>query len=142
MNDLEQAKALFVSGAHTLVLCRGDRVVSSHERGVKPMLGFIETGVDLNGFSAADKVVGKAAAMLFVLAGVRAVYAGVMSSGAKAVLERHGVASFYDVLTETIINRAGTDICPMEQACAGVDTPQQALAAIQKRMKQLGSVKS
>ena len=33
-----------------------------------------------------------------------------------------------DTVTETIINRSGTDRCPMEKAVTGIDAPEAALA--------------
>ena len=68
-SDLTKAAALLNSGAYTCVLCRGDAVFTGTERGVKPLLGWLDGGVDLNGFSAADRVVGTAAAFLYVLLG-------------------------------------------------------------------------
>ena len=46
------------------------------------------------GFAAADRVVGRAAAFLYVLLGAGEIYAGVMSDTAADVLERFGVAVF------------------------------------------------
>ena len=66
MNDLERAKE-GLSG-HTLCLARGEEVLVRDERGIAPMMALLAEGKDLKGFSAADRVVGKAAAMLFVKA--------------------------------------------------------------------------
>ena len=60
------------------------------------MLGFIREGKDLAGYCAADRVVGRAAAMLFVKAGVRAVFADVMSVGAERFLKAHGIETGCD----------------------------------------------
>lgn len=45
-------------------MCKGSTIYISTERGVKPLIDRIDDGTDLQGFSAADKVVGKAAAFL------------------------------------------------------------------------------
>ena len=79
MDNWEKAKTLLAEGGYTCVICGGDKVYTSHERGVKPLLELLEQGAELKGFSAADRVVGKAAAFLYVLLGVSAVYAGVIS---------------------------------------------------------------
>ncbi len=122
MTDLEIAKArLYV---HKLCLCKNGKVITSDARGIAPMMDLIADGKDLNGYSAADVVVGKAVAMLFVKCGVRAVYAKTLSDSAKDFLVNHGVALEYDTLTPKIINRAGTDICPMEKTvldCSDVE---------------------
>lgn len=132
--DLDRAAALLAGGTYTCVLCRGEETVACTERGVKPLLGLLDGGSDLNGFSAADKVVGKAAAFLYVLLGVSEVYAPVMSEPAARVLRAHGIEPRYDVLAERIMNRAGTGLCPMETAVAELSEPREALAAIRRRL--------
>ena len=98
------------------------------------MMSFIERGADLTGYSAADTVVGKAAALLFVKCAVKSVFAKTLSQGAKRVLERYGIACEYETLTERIINRAGTDSCPMEKAVADTENPEEAYALLQKKL--------
>lgn len=80
------------------------------------MLGFIREGKDFAGYCAADRVVGRAAAMLFVKAGVRAVFADVMSVGAERLLKAHGIETGCDTLADGILNRDKTGPCPMESA--------------------------
>ncbi len=133
-SDLTKAAALLNSGAYTCVLCRGDAVFTGTERGVKPLLGWLDGGVDLNGFSAADRVVGKAAAFLYVLLGAAAVYAPVMSKAAISVLEENGIQAHCGQAVEQIINRAGTGICPMEEAVADAAKPTEALNRIRSRL--------
>ena len=86
--DLLTAKQLLEQNNCTCALCQGDTVFTSTLRGVKPLLNFLEAGTDLQGFCAADKVVGKGAAFLYCLLGVRAVYAPVMSQAALEVLRQ------------------------------------------------------
>ncbi len=106
---------------HTIALCKDGNVITSDERGIAPMIGFIRNGTDLTGYSVADKIVGKAAAMLFVKAGITEVHAQVLSEKGKAVLEKHSIKYSFDTLTENIINRKGTGICPMELAVEDID---------------------
>ena len=98
MTDLELARENL--GGHTLVLCRGGELMISDARGVSPMMDYIAEGRDLHGFSAADVIVGKATAMLFVKAGITAVYAGVVSAAGKKYLEEHGVPLTFGSVTE------------------------------------------
>lgn len=141
-SDLKRAAELLGGGAYTCVLCRGEETVFCTERGVKPLLGLIDGGKDWKGSSAADKVVGKAAAFLYVLLGVAEVYAPVMSKAAVRVLRENGIEPRYDTLTEHIINRAGTGLCPMEAAVAELSDPSEALRAIRKRLSELRSNES
>lgn len=135
MTDLDRARAALPG--HTLALCRGGEVVTSDLRGVMPMLGFLREGRDLSGFCAADRVVGRAAAMLFAKAGVRTVFAEVMSDGAVALLAAHGIDASCDVRTAAIENRQKTGLCPMESAVAGIEDIDAGIAAICRRAEEL-----
>ncbi len=134
MSDLTQAKALLSTGKYTCVLYRAGSKRTSAMRGVRPLVEWKESGEDFVGFSAADKVVGKATAFLYLLLGVRAVYAGVMSKGALSVLQNAGVEAEYGVLVEHIINRAGDGVCPFEQAVSDISDPTAAYEVIRRKL--------
>ena len=118
MDNISKAKELLETGKHTLVLCKGKTVYTSDLSGTDPMKDFLARGVNLQGFSAADKVVGLAAAQLFIKAGVAAVYGKVTSRRAKEAFEKKGIAVSYGKLTNFIKNKKGTGICPMEVRAA------------------------
>lgn len=141
MNDWENAIRLLQEDAYTCVLCRGQTVYTSKKRGVAPLVEWITSGVDLQGFSAADKVVGKAASLLFVLAGVKQVFAPVMTEAALAVFADSGIEANSQTITKQIINRAGTGPCPMEQTVQTIDDPEEALEAIQQTMERLSAAR-
>lgn len=134
---MEQARKILTEGNYTCVLRKQDTVYTATERGVKPLVRWLTEGLDVRGFSAADKVVGRATAYLYVLLGVREVWAAVMSEAAAEVLHRHGIAASQDKLVPNIINRAGTGICPFEEAVLNIHTPAEALTAIRKKMEQM-----
>ena len=115
---------------HTLALCKNGKIIASDKRGVAPMIDFINENRCLSGFCAADKVVGKAAAMLFVKAGICEVYAGVLSESGKQMLENHGITVTFGKLTDMIVNRSGTGICPMENAVFSINSIDDGFAAI------------
>ena len=135
MSDLETAKSMLESGNYTCVLCKGDTVHTSQHRGVRPLLDLLRT--DVSGFCAADKVVGRATALLYRLLNVKAIHAQIISQGALQVLENSGIVVSWDTQVDFIRNRAGDGRCPMEQATEGIDDPQEALAAIQTKLKEL-----
>ena len=135
MTDLELAKSALAG--HTLALAWDGEVVTHDGRGISPMMEFLAAGRDLRGFSAADLVVGRAAAMLFVLAGVRTVYAETMSEGARAYLLAHGVAAECQTLTDGIRNRAGTGPCPMEAAVREVDLPEEGYRVLAETIRKM-----
>lgn len=139
MRDIERAKKLLDAEGFSCVLTQGGTIYTSRKTGITPLVEFLSSGINLNGFSAADKIIGKAAALLFVLAGVREVYASVMSEPAVAVLQQNKVCHSYGILTSSIENRTGTGQCPMEQAVSQTDDPAQAFTAIKATMKRLAN---
>lgn len=137
MRDMERAKAVLADGNYTCVLCRGEQIHTATARGVRPLVDWLDSGLDLAGFAAADKVVGRATAFLYVLLGVRGVHAGVMSTPAREALERNGIPAFCDREVPGIINRRGDGPCPFEEAVLGITDPAAALTAIRKKQFQL-----
>lgn len=132
--DTTAAKNIMFDNTYSCVLCCGEEKVFSSERGVKPLLLWIEEKVDLKGYSAADRVVGKAAAFLYVLLGVREVYSPVMSESAVDVFKEFKINAYYDKKVQHIINRKGDGICPMEEATANETEPLLALYAIKSKL--------
>ncbi len=135
--DLKQAMERLETKEYTCVLCHGEQFFCSCERGVKPLLKWLEDGSIPRGFSAADKVVGRAAAFLYILLGARAVYAEIMSEPACQILETHHIEYKARHTVPAIRNRAGDGFCPMESAVLHIDEPKAALAAIQKKLQSL-----
>lgn len=135
MTDIEIATAALQG--HTLALCKNGEVITSDLRGVAPMVGFILNGKRLDGYSAADKVVGKAAAMLFIKAGVTAVHAVTLSQSGQRLFETHGIKYSFESLTEHIINRNRTGLCPMEQAVSETDDIETGVKLIMKKLEEI-----
>lgn len=119
MTDIEAARAALAG--NTLALCCDGKVTVSRARGVAPMVDFIAEGRSFEGWSAADKIVGKAAAMLHIYAGISELYCDVLSNEAYSLLKSHGIAVTYGELTDVIINRDGSGMCPMEALVIDTD---------------------
>ena len=135
--DLTRARALLAQGEYTVVLCRDDVTYTDTRRGVAPLLALLDSGTDVSDFSAADKVVGKAAAFLYLRLGVVILHATVISAPALDLLAAHGVTVTYDTLVPAIRNRAGDGYCPMETVTLPLTDPVEAEVAIRKRLAQL-----
>lgn len=134
--DLHRARQLLEYEGYTCVLCRGQEVRTCTARGVRPLLELLEQG-SWSKFSAADKVVGKATAFLYVLLGVRSVYAPVMSVAALGVLSSCCIEAYYETLVPAIFNRTRTGFCPMETAVKDIDDAAEALQAIRAAFNKL-----
>lgn len=134
MSDLQKAQNLLSETNSTLVVISSDKeVFTSSDRGVKPLLHLLENEKDfLKGASVADKVAGKAAALLMVLGGVKEVHTAIISEPAVEVFEKHNITFFFDKKVERIINRKGDGLCPMETLCMNIEEPAAAFEKIKK----------
>lgn len=132
--DLIRARQLLTENEYTCVLCRGSETRFCTARGVRPLVELLREGC-FTGFCAADKVVGKATAFLYVLLGVRAVYTPVASESAIRILEAHGIEIVRELTVPAIFNRTRTGFCPMETAVRDIEDPRLAYAAIEEALR-------
>lgn len=102
-------------------------------RGVADLFNLVADEPDfLRGASVADRVIGRGAALLLVKGGAREVYAQVISSGALEVLRCAGIETSFGKEVPNIINRTGTDICPVEKLTASTSSPDEAYERIKQ----------
>jgi hypothetical protein len=143
MNDLDVAKNSLHQKRLTLIIVKNGAVLfetGSHR--ISGFLGAIEQfGVRLEGASVADRVVGKAIALLCVYAGAREVYAEVLSRKAQAVLEENGIPCQWKELVDTILDLNRSNICPFEKAAAGISDPEAAYATFKALLESFKSCK-
>lgn len=139
MTDLEKAKGILKNENKTCVMVSGDAVYSSSERGVKPLLDFLNSKIDFKDFSAADKTVGAGAAHLYLLLGVKTVWAKVISQSAFEILKCKNIIIEYETLVPYIINRKGDDMCPIEKAVKDITNCSEALNVIKATLENLKS---
>ena len=136
-NAFASAKNLIKQQKATCVVIKQGKILSVESgRGVRPVIALYEQGMLKNAI-VVDKIIGKAAAMVLVLGGVRVCYGETMSRAAFDFLNAHGVRAEYGTLTERIINRQGDGICPMEQTVAEINDPAIALEALKVKVAEL-----
>ena len=134
MTKIDQASQLLQDA--TLAILNGEAVNVYHERGIKTLLDILESEPKLlAGATVADKVVGKAAALVMVKGGVKEVYAELIGESAIEVLRSRGIPVIYGAVTARIMNRAGTGPCPMESAVWEIDDPAVAVEVLLEKRK-------
>ena len=134
---LNIAKTKLAQENYTCVLTDGERFFTSRERGVKPIVEFIASKSLPKGLFAADKVVGKATAYLYILLEIKSLYAKVISKPALKALGENGIEVKYESLVDNIINRKGDGICPFEMAVLKINDANEAYTAILDKMIEL-----
>lgn len=128
---------MLYSADYTCVLYDGNNYHTNKKRGVAPLLEWLDDENDYSVFSAADKVIGRGAAFLYLLMGIKSIYVKVISQPSLDLLTENGVSVEYDQLVPAIRNRDNTGFCPIESAVTGIDNPQDALVRIRKRTAEL-----
>ncbi len=133
MDDLTAAKRLLDENPeNTCALSLHGKSAVSRGRGISPLLSVLDGKENWKDACAADTVVGRAAALLYCLIGVRAVYARVAEDGAAKVFEERGIELVFERRTENIINRKGTGMCPMNVAVRNISSPKEAYAVLKE----------
>lgn len=135
MEDIFLAKkTLLGTDGLSLVIAKDHNILHmSQKKGVAPMMDALEEwGEKLQGASLADKVIGKAVAVLAVMAGIKEVYAVIISQRGLEYLTANGIEVQYERLTEYIQNRTKTGLCPMESIATTYDDPKVILKEIKK----------
>ena len=88
----------------------------------------------LHGATIADKVIGKAAAAMVVVGGVKELFAEVMSKRAIPFLEEAGIAYTYGTLVDTIKEEG--DRCQLEKITAPASTPEETVALLRAHFEE------
>ena len=133
---IERAVDLLRSSDYTIaILTSSGEAITSRERGVATLMRLLaERAEVLRGAVVADKVVGRAAAALFVVGGCRRLHTAVLSRAGEDMLRGSAVEYTYDTLTEAIINRRGDGFCPMEMATSEAKSAEEAYAILKERV--------
>ena len=116
-----------------VLLTRDGEIVEFHNPGVKDLYVLVSARPHaLDGACVADRVIGRGAALLLALGKVKQVYAQVISSPAVQVLENAKVTVDYGTLVPNIINRDGTDMCPVEKLTMNISDLEKAFVKIKE----------
>ena len=135
--NIEYLKDILLKENHTIVIYKSDAsVIVSDDRGVAPLMKLLnEDKEQLRDSMIADKVIGKAAALLMVYGKVKEVFTPTISVPAIEVFKNHNVKITYDKIVERIINRKGDGLCPMETLCLNTDNPEEAFFKVNEFIK-------
>ena len=133
----EEAKKLIQDDEYSCVIVKNGNILHKQiGKGIKPLLELYKNyREDLNGAIVVDKIIGKAAASVVIVSGVKQVYAKKISKAGLAFLEQYKVALEYGELIDHIENRDKTDLCPMEKTALPHQNANDAFDAILEFIK-------
>ena len=116
MTKLEEIKKILHTKNASLVVCYSNGEIKEYYqdrvKDIKDILHEDENA--LKDAIIADKVIGKLAASLLAVGGVKEIYTDVLSEYAIPVLEENNIKYEYKNKVEYIINKDKTGMCPME----------------------------
>ncbi len=135
MKDLKIAKHRLKQKNLDLVIAKNGRIIFENgSQGIRGLLHAIEKlGKELMGSSVADRIVGRAAAMLCAYSKAASVFAVTISEEGIKVLKDNKVFCRFENRVPNILNYEGTDICPFEKLVIGFTKPEEAY----KKLKSL-----
>jgi hypothetical protein len=123
--DLGFAEKKLHDSRLTLVVVKNQKpILTSKTRGVSGFLEAIDRlGERFEDATVADKVVGRAIALLCAYSKVKAVYAETLSQSAKSFLEKNEITLKWKVLVVRILNAEKTETCPFEKIVEKMSNP-------------------
>lgn len=135
--DLEIAIEELHSKSLTMAIVKEGRILyASRSKGIVAFIKAIEElKKALENSSLADKVAGRAIALLTTYVGIGAVYAEVISEGAVEVFQKFKIPYCYARKVAAIMNREGTGPCPFERAVRSIEDPELAFLKLKKMIE-------
>lgn len=136
--NIEEMKSLLNTNDIVCVLSKGDQVLTSNLKGVRPWIKWLrECPEVLEGALVVDKVVGKAAAMLMIVAKIKKLYTPMMSESALSYLNHQNIEFTYDTTVPYIVNNEKNGLCPMEQTVIDIEDAHQGYQQLLNKIAQL-----
>ncbi|WMI80751.1 DUF1893 domain-containing protein [Anaerotignum sp. MB30-C6] len=135
----EQARAALAGEGVTFaaVSTQGE-LRTSTQKGIAPIMEILKSEAQfLEGAYVADKVIGKAAALLLVKGKISHLYAGVMSAHAAEALKENNIPFEYGKSVPYIINRRKDGMCPMEATVLEETNVEEAYLKLQNKLAEL-----
>ena len=128
---MEELINLLHSGGYSCVIANGDNIRTFTQRGVADLYDLLTQEPDfLKGALIADKVVGKGAAALMILGGIKELYTDVVSSNAMDLFQTSDVKVDFVQEVPFIWNRDHTGWCPVETMCSEEESAEAILQLI------------
>ncbi len=136
MSDLIMARQLLQEGNSLAVVKNGVCLFTHQGTWIHPIVEAVEIlGDKLNGATVADRVIGKAAAVLCIISNVAHVYTPIASRSAVDAFAKSSVCFTCDEIIDGIMNRSGTGLCLAERTLLEIEDPEAAYLALRQLLK-------
>ncbi len=137
VEDLNRAKQQLITQNHSLVLVKDDNILFTGKRsGILDLWNVYENQPDLLvKTAAADRVIGKAAAIVMAAGDISACYSQVMSGGAEKIFRQQEIIYETDMKVQAIKKPDTGELCPLEKITNDIDDLEQGMSKISQFMK-------
>ena len=133
---MEELINLLHTGGYSCTIANGGKIRTFTQRGVADLYDLLTQEPEfLKGALIADKVVGKGAAALMILGGIKELYTDIISTKALELFRKS------DVKVDFIWNRDRTGGCPVETMCSEVESAEEILPLIRDFLEKIRSRK-
>lgn len=141
MHDLKLAKKWLVEKSSALCVVKdGSVIFESFSSGISGFLEAVkELGDEFEDASIADRVAGRAVALLCVYVGAKAIYAITLSKGGKSVFEEYDIYHEWDKLIDNVMDVDGVDVCPFEALASDISDPDEAYVKLEALHRSLST---
>lgn len=137
---MEELIDILHSGGYSCVIANGDKIRTFTQRGVADLYDLLTQEPEfLEGASIADKVVGKGAAALMILGGIKELHTDIISTKALNLLKESDVTVGFKQEVPFIWNRDHTGYCPVETMCSEVKSVEEMLPLISGFLEKMRS---
>ena len=120
----------------SLLVYNNGELTTHANRGIQDLLQLISDQPErLKGAVAADKIIGKSAAAIMIVGGVKQVHTNIICTPARELFEANGVLVFASEEVPMIMNRNRSGMCPMDTQINKVESVEECVAILQNMPK-------
>ncbi len=135
---MEELINLLHTGGYSCTIANKGEIRTFTQRGVADIYDLLTQEPEfLKGASIADKVVGKGAAALMILGGIKELYTDIISSKALELFRKSDVKVDFAQEVPFIRNRDHTGVCPVETMCSEVESVEAMLPLIRNFLEKI-----
>lgn len=115
----------------SLLVYNNGELTTHANRGIQDLLQLISEHPErLDGAVAADKIIGKSAAAIMIVGGVKEVHTNLICTPARELFEKEGVLVFATEEVPMILNRDKSGMCPMDTQIANIESIDECVAVL------------
>lgn len=131
------AKSTLFENEYSIVVVKENEIVyKSESKGLQSLISLYKNDKNtLENSSIADKVIGRAAALILVDSNIKEVYADLISQNAIEILDKSNIPYEYKSQVKEIRNRDNTGMCPMEELSLKCVSTDELLEKIEEKFK-------